>query len=134
MSSDCSILVIDDNSQLREVLRDGLKKMGYMVTTAADGAEAFHAIARGKFDIVITDLLMPQKDGIEVIGELKRIQPAARIIAMSGGGRGSRDHYLQTARGLGAHAILGKPFSMSELNAALAAVSEPGTPESTGVS
>ncbi|MEO6004582.1 MAG: response regulator [Opitutus sp.] len=134
MTPERSILVIDDNAQLREVLRDGLKKLGYVVITASDGAEAFQSIARNKFDIVITDLLMPQKDGIEVIGELKRIQPAARIIAMSGGGRGSRDHYLQTARGLGAHAILGKPFSMSELNAALAAVSAPDPADSGGVS
>lgn len=111
--------MIDDNSQLRELLGSALTKLGYIVTSAADGAEAFDAIARVKFDVVITDLLMPEKDGIEVIGELRRKQPDARIVAMSGGGRGSRDHYLETAKGLGAHAVLGKPFSVSELSAAL---------------
>jgi CheY-like chemotaxis protein len=111
--------MVDDNPELRELLRVALSKMGYVVTSAADGAEAFRAIALNRFDVVITDMLMPERDGIEVIGELQRKQPNARIVAMSGGGRGSRDHYLQTAKGLGAHAVLGKPFSISELTAAL---------------
>jgi CheY-like chemotaxis protein len=114
-----SILVIDDNAQLRALLAEALTKMSYRVTTAANGAEAFAAIAESQFDVVITDMLMPERDGIEVIGELRRKQPEARIVAMSGGGRGSRDHYLQTAKGLGAHVALGKPFSVSELAAAL---------------
>ena len=118
--------MIDDNAQLRDMLRPVLLKMGYSVTTASDGAEAFEAIARTQFDVVITDLLMPGKDGIEVIGELRRKQPGAKIVAMSGGGRGSRDHYLQTASGLGAHAVLGKPFSFSELEAALNSVFSSG--------
>lgn len=114
-----SILMIDDNEQLRDLLRAALLKMGYEVTSASNGAEAIDAIAKTSFDVVITDLLMPEKDGIEVIGELRRRQPHARIVAMSGGGRGSREHYLQTAKGLGAHALLGKPFSVTELGAAL---------------
>jgi CheY-like chemotaxis protein len=111
--------MIDDNEQLRDLLRAALLKMGYEVTSASNGAEAIDAIAKTSFDVVITDLLMPEKDGIEVIGELRRRQPHARIVAMSGGGRGSREHYLQTAKGLGAHALLGKPFSVTELGAAL---------------
>ena len=114
--------MIDDNPELRALLGNALTKLGYQVTSASDGAEAFEAIARAKFDVVITDLLMPERDGIEVIGEIRRKQPEARIIAMSGGGRGSREHYLRTAAGLGAHAVLGKPFSVSELSAALDSV------------
>ena len=114
--------MVDDNTQLRELLGGALTKMGYEVTSASNGAEAFKAISLNRFDVVLTDMLMPERDGIEVIGELRRKQPDARIVAMSGGGRGSRDHYLQTAKGLGAHAVLGKPFSMSELTAALDAV------------
>ena len=117
-----SILMVDDNTQLRELLGGALTKMGYEVTSASNGAEAFRAISLNRFDVVLTDMLMPERDGIEVIGELRRMQPEARIVAMSGGGRGSRDHYLQTAKGLGAHAVLGKPFSMSELTAALDSV------------
>lgn len=117
-----SILVVDDNSQLRSLLGGALTKLGYQVTSAADGAEAFQVIAEKTFDVVITDLLMPERDGIEVIGELRLKQPKTRIVAMSGGGRGSRSHYLETARGLGAHAVLGKPFSVSELTAALDSV------------
>ncbi len=111
--------MIDDNEQLRDLLRAALLKMGYEVTSASNGAEAIEAIGKTSFDVVITDLLMPEKDGIEVIGELRRRQPHARIVAMSGGGRGSREHYLQTAKGRGAHALLGKPFSVTELGAAL---------------
>jgi CheY-like chemotaxis protein len=114
--------MVDDNSELRDLLGGALVKMGYVVTSASNGAEAFRAIAKARFDVVITDMLMPERDGIEVIGELRRLQPDARIVAMSGGGRGSRDHYLQTAKGLGAHAVLGKPFSISELTATLDAV------------
>ncbi|MEO7598586.1 MAG: response regulator [Opitutus sp.] len=117
-----SILLIDDNAQLHEILRPLLVKLGYVVTSASNGAEAFDAIAQAQFDVVITDLLMPEKDGIEVIGEVRRKQPGARIVAMSGGGRGSREHYLEMAAGLGAHAVLGKPFSASELEAALSSV------------
>lgn len=117
-----SILMVDDNTQLRELLGGALTKMGYEVTSASNGAEAFRAISLNRYDVVLTDMLMPERDGIEVIGELRRLQPEARIVAMSGGGRGSRDHYLQTAKGLGAHAVLGKPFSMSELTAALDSV------------
>lgn len=117
-----SILMVDDNTQLRELLGGALTKMGYEVTSASNGAEAFKAISLNRYDVVLTDMLMPERDGIEVIGELRRLQPEARIVAMSGGGRGSRDHYLQTAKGLGAHAVLGKPFSMSELTAALDSV------------
>jgi len=111
--------MIDDNAQLRDLLRTALTKLGYHVTSASNGAEAIEAIGKNQFDVVISDLLMPEKDGIEVIGELRRKQPQARIVAMSGGGRGSREHYLQTAKGLGAHALLGKPFSVTELSAAL---------------
>lgn len=111
--------MVDDNPELRELLLVALSKMGYVVTSAANGAEAFRAIEVNRFDVVITDMLMPERDGIEVIGELRRKQPEARIVAMSGGGRGSRDHYLRTAKGLGAHTVLGKPFSISELTAAL---------------
>ena len=117
-----SILMVDDNTQLRELLGGALTKIGYEVTSASNGAEAFKAISLNRYDVVLTDMLMPERDGIEVIGELRRLQPEARIVAMSGGGRGSRDHYLQTAKGLGAHAVLGKPFSMSELTAALDSV------------
>ena len=118
----CSVLVIDDESALREILSQVLTDAGHRVVGAENGKEASKALAKAAFDVVLTDMLMPERDGIEVIGELRRMQPEARIVAMSGGGRGSRDHYLQTAKGLGAHAVLGKPFSMSELTAALDSV------------
>jgi FixJ family two-component response regulator len=76
---------------------------------------------------VLTDVIMPEKDGIEVIGELRRKQPNVRIVAMSGGGHVALDQYLKIAKGMGAHGILQKPFSNDELLATIEAamVKEP---------
>ena len=72
-------------------------------------------LAEQEFGLVLTDVLMPDKDGIEVISELRRDHPNLPIIAMSGGGRLPRDGYLTIARHLGAHAILQKPFTIDQL-------------------
>ena len=80
------ILIIDDERQIRELLRDILEDAGYDVAEAADGQEAIK-IQRGEpADLIITDLIMPEKEGIETIRELKQSYPDVRIIAMSGGG------------------------------------------------
>jgi DNA-binding NarL/FixJ family response regulator len=76
-------------------------------------------MAHATFDAIITDIVMPIRDGFEVIGAAHHHQPAARIVAMSGGGRVSRDHYLDLAAHLGAHATLPKPFDAAQLNAAV---------------
>jgi CheY-like chemotaxis protein len=73
------------------------------------------------FDVIITDILMPNRDGLEVMAEVRRKHPAVRIIASSGGGRVSSDSYLQIARRSGAHALLPKPFTMGELHASIEA-------------
>lgn len=96
-----------------------LTTKGHRVTAAANGNEASHAVAKDTFDIVITDLIMPEKDGIQVINELRRKYPQVRIIAMSGGGHVPRDQYLRIAKGLGAHSLLEKPFSNEDLVAAI---------------
>jgi DNA-binding NtrC family response regulator len=111
----CSILVIDDETALREILSQVLTGAGHRVVGAGNGKEASKALTIGAFDVVLTDVIMPEKDGMQVISELRKKFPEVRIIAMSGGGHVSRDQYLKIAKGLGAHAVLEKPFANQKL-------------------
>lgn len=110
-----AILIVDDERELREVMKQLLTDEGYTVIGAEDGAEAARLIAKTHFDLVITDLIMPEKDGIELMNEMRWKQPELRIVAMSGGGRVPREQYLRIARGLGARAVLEKPFTNKTL-------------------
>jgi two-component system cell cycle response regulator CpdR len=111
----CSILVIDDEPALREILSQVLTGAGHRVVGAGNGKEASKALTTSAFDVVLTDVIMPEKDGMQVISELRKKFPEVRIIAMSGGGHVSRDQYLKIAKGLGAHAVLEKPFANQKL-------------------
>jgi DNA-binding NtrC family response regulator len=111
----CSILVIDDEPALREILSQVLTGAGHRVVGAGNGKEASKALATSAFDVVLTDVIMPEKDGMQVISEVRKKYPEVRIIAMSGGGHVSRDQYLKIAKGLGAHAVLEKPFANQKL-------------------
>lgn len=122
----CSILVVDDESDLREIIRHVLTAAGHRVAEAGNGAEATKIFGREAFDIVITDVIMPEKDGMQVISELRKKRPDVRIVAMSGGGHVSRDQYLKLAKALGAHAVLEKPFSNQALLAAVEKVAPQG--------
>ena len=113
------ILLVDDDALIRDGIQPRLCSLGYSVTCAADGADALVQIERSRFDAVITDILMPRIDGLELIAVLRRTQPEVRIVAMSAGGKRHPSHYLESAAGLGAHATLLKPFSFSELKTAL---------------
>jgi DNA-binding NtrC family response regulator len=92
-----------------------LTDAGHRVIGAGNGKEASRALLTGAFDVVVTDVIMPEKDGMQVISEVRKKFPQVRIIAMSGGGHVSRDQYLRIAKGLGAHAVLEKPFSNQTL-------------------
>lgn len=105
-----SILVVDDDAELCEVMKQVLEDHGDRVTCATDGMQASKAIAGADFDLVITDLIMPEKDGIQLMNEIRRKYPKMPVVAMSGGGHVPREQYLRIARGLGAHAVLEKPF------------------------
>ena len=113
------ILVVDDDRQTREVVDAKLRQAGHTVSCAADGVEAIDLVRGKLFDVVVTDILMPNKDGFEVIAELRRRHGGVRIVAMSGGGRRNQEQYLKTASSLGAHATLMKPFSFSDLTLVL---------------
>lgn len=110
-----SILVVDDEEEMRDTLERVLAAAGYRVVTASNGVEVGSILAQVHVDLVMTDLLMPEKDGTEVIAELRKKHPSTPIVAMSGGGRMPRGEYLKIARMFGAHAILEKPFTNEQL-------------------
>ena len=110
-----SILVIDDDETIREILRAILEREGYRVLEAPDGGEGLKQFTETPTDLVITDLIMPGKEGIETIRDLRRKFPDVKIIAVSGGGRIGPDSYLKMAKGVGALRTLSKPFDRLEL-------------------
>ncbi len=116
------ILVIDDDELLLHTVREMLEDAGHNVAVACNGSAGLAILGKGSFDLVITDITMPKKEGIQTIHEITELQPQLPIIAISGGSRmGRLDSYLPTAQALGAVRTLAKPFRLEEL---LATVSE----------
>jgi CheY-like chemotaxis protein len=116
-----NILVVDDNEDIRDLIEMILTEDNHDVTTAKDGKEGLAIFKENTFDLVITDILMPDTDGIELIIELTNSGNKTPIIAMSGG-RGNRltpDFNLSSAETLGAQLILTKPFSAFTLRRAI---------------
>ena len=113
------ILLVDDDDMSRGAIHRMLERSGYAVYSTGEGS---HAIVRYKTeppDLVITDLIMPDTDGLEIIQSLRQINPAVRILAISGGGRVDAGEYLSVARKFGAIEVLPKPFTGPELKAAV---------------
>ncbi len=111
------ILLVDDDDRMREVVREILVDDGMEVVEARDGAEAIHLFRTLPAELVICDLFMPGKDGLETIRDLRREFGSVKVIALSGGGhRGALD-MLQVARHMGAAEVLSKPFKLNELKA-----------------
>jgi CheY-like chemotaxis protein len=119
-----SILVIDDDETIRELLRAILEREGYRVLDAPDGDKGLKQFTETPTDLVITDLIMPGKEGIETIRDLRRKFPDVKIIAVSGGGRIGPDSYLKMAKGVGALRTLSKPFDRTVLLKAVEEVIE----------
>jgi CheY-like chemotaxis protein len=116
------VLVIDDEDLLREAVREMLEDAGYEVTDQPDGAAGVRAFREAPADVVITDIIMPNKDGIRTIWELKQLHPKLPIIAISGGVPGGPRSDLPLAAAYGAARTLQKPFTRAELLGALAEV------------
>lgn len=110
-----SIIVLDDEDQVRMMLLQLLERAGHKVFPASSGDEALRVYRENQVDVLITDLIMPDKEGIEVITEFKREFPDVKIIAMSGGGRVGPDNYLNLAEKLGASRTFSKPFNHQEM-------------------
>ena len=109
------ILVTDDNAAIRILLTEILEARGYEVETAAEGTAALKLLQQGPFDVLITDIFMPGKDGIELIMEVRVLHPNVKMIAISGGGPGMGMDLLKPAQRLGALRILRKPVSRADL-------------------
>ncbi len=110
-----NVLVIDDDLELKDMMVEMISREGYNAHGAGDGKEALKLINEKSFDLIITDIIMPEKEGIEMIIELKKKQPELKIIAISGGGKLGPEGYLDLASKLGADATFTKPVSRSEL-------------------
>lgn len=113
------ILVIDDDAEIRQLLQQMLQRKGYQVLVAANGNQGTKLIQTEPIDLVITDIIMPEKEGIETIRELQRDFPHIKIIAISGGGRINAQHILEAARSFGVTHTLAKPLTQQALLGAI---------------
>ena len=109
------ILLIEDNDPVRALLRENLELEGHTVIEARNGQEGLDLFQQAGADLVITDILMPEKEGLAVLMELRNAHPPVNVIAISGGGR----DYLATGGLLGAAKVLLKPFPTAVLLAAI---------------
>lgn len=109
------ILVIDDNAALRRMMLRVLGNARHTVIEAQDGQEGLARFKEHGADLVITDIIMPEKEGIETMRELIKGSPATKIVAMSGGGTSHNMMFLDVARAVGADATLAKPFRPADL-------------------
>ncbi len=109
------ILIIDDEDQVRAFMRKILQHSGHEVIEASNGKMGMQLYSANPTDLIITDLIMPEKEGIETILEIKTNNPKAKIIAISGGGQLMAEDYLCLAKGLGAVSTLSKPFSRDKM-------------------
>jgi CheY-like chemotaxis protein len=109
------ILIIDDEDELRSMLRRMLEQAGHEVTEAVNGAEGIKLYERNRPDLIITDIIMPEKEGVETIIALRQADPNLPIIAISGGGRLEATDFLTMAKKLGARHTLSKPFRRDQL-------------------
>ncbi|MFH1943232.1 MAG: response regulator [bacterium] len=109
------ILIIEDEVEIRKVVRKFLETKGYEVLEADNGTMGLDIFHRERVDLVITDIIMPQMEGLETIQKLRRHSPDVKIIAVSGGGRIGPDNYLNLAKKFGASRTVEKPFDLKRL-------------------
>jgi DNA-binding response OmpR family regulator len=118
------ILIIDDEPHILLMLKKMLERVGYEIEIATSGIEGIKLFKESGSDLVITDIIMPEKEGLETIREMRRIKSDLKIIAMSGGGKVSADNYLHIARIFGAAKSIAKPFTQKEMVSAVQSLLE----------
>jgi DNA-binding NtrC family response regulator len=109
------ILIIDDDPDIRRLLKGALEKDQHEILEAADGNEGMRRWRAGNPDLVITDLVMPEKDGLDTLFEMISLDPAVKVIAMTGGSWREAVDRLHDARLFGAVRTVAKPFTLSEM-------------------
>lgn len=110
-----NVLVVEDDLSVLETTKIILEEAGHVVETAENGAEALTQLAAHRFDLVVTDILMPEMDGVELLQELARSCPEMKVITYSGGGRRLPLSFQKISKVFGAAAFIHKPFTMTEL-------------------
>ena len=114
-----SVLLIDDDVEIRELLHQVLVSLGYDARTTETGAQGLDAFRASPADVVLLDMFMPDRDGLETLRDLRRINPNVRVIAMTGGGTYKNVGILKPALLLGARKLLYKPVTPTELRDAI---------------
>lgn len=121
------VLIVDDDEIFRTMLEEMVQREGYEVTAVGDGDAALHAVDQSPPDLIITDILMPEKDGMELMTELAQRGSQIPIIAISGGGRTINLDFLELAELMEVRATLSKPFTRESLRQAITEALSPRT-------
>jgi YesN/AraC family two-component response regulator len=116
------ILIVDDEEIILFGIKAIIEKHNFKVDVASNGIQGIALLSQQAYDILITDIIMPEKDGIELIRYTKKLFPNIRIIAISGGGRITDEDHLKKAKELGCDFVIEKPFSSQELIKAIHAL------------
>jgi len=106
------VLIIDDNAQIRDLWADSLSEAGFDVRAAPSGVQGMEIARAEKVDVIVTDIFMPEKDGIETLLEIKSVRPQAKVLVVSGGSAMMDKSFLEVAERLGADATLQKPVDI----------------------
>ena len=114
------ILVVDDDAGMRHLLQTVLTRSGHQVVVAGDGRVALKHLGAETFDLVISDLVMPEVEGLQLLREVRKLPAPPRVIVISGGGRGNLDNYFEIALKFGAAGTLAKPFTLHALEEEIA--------------
>lgn len=109
------IMIVEDDNDLREMLKVSLTRRRFTVLEAKNGKDAINHFKPEVTDLVITDLIMPEEDGLKVIMMLHELKPSLKIVAISGGGKAGPASYLNLAKALGADVVYSKPFSVNDM-------------------
>lgn len=110
-----TILVVDDDEQVRDFLAACLRRAGHQVVAAEDGLHALNCADSMSIDVILTDIFMPECDGLEIITHLRKFRPTIKAVAISGGGTRVSHDFLPIAEVLGAHRVLAKPLAPAAL-------------------
>lgn len=121
------ILVVEDDDSMRHAIAQAVSVMGHRPSQARDGRECLAVHQADPCDVVVTDIVMPEKDGLGLIYDLRKQTPSVRIVAISGGGLVPAREYLRIAKGMGAAAVLEKPFVARQLTTIIADLLKDGT-------
>ena len=109
------IMLVDDEPSMLSILKDLVSKDGHQILLAQDGLEASQLFKQKVPDLVITDILMPNKEGLEFISEIRAAHPNIKIIAYTGGGSSDPQNFLEFAKGMGADKVFSKPVPLAKL-------------------